>query len=888
MSVTLVRTKLHTPPLRREIVARPGLIERLNAGADGKLTLLSAPAGFGKTTLLSEWIGQLDRPVAWLSLDEDDNDTTLFLSYAIAALQTLDDTVAEGVLSALQSHPPPPAEAVLTSLINETAAIPGGVIFVLDDYQLIEAQAIHDAVTFLLRRLPPDVHLVISTREDPPLPLARLRARGQLSELRASDLRFSSSEAAEFLNQVMGLALSSQEITALETRTEGWIAGLQLAAISMQGRGDTTDFIQSFTGSHRFVLDYLVEEVLDRQPESVQTFLLQTSILDRLTGSLCDAVTGQDNGQATLEMLDRANLFIVPLDNERRWYRYHHLFADLLRQRLRHGLLQSGDLSSRDEVPGVAETHRRASIWYEEEGLEIEAFHHAAAANDIERAERLIEGEGVPLHYRGALAPVLNWLASLPTAVLDTRPSLWVAYASASLFVGQSASVEEKLQAAEAALQGAELDDKTRDLIGRIASTRANLAVGHRQTETVITESRRALEYLHPDNLPVRAAATWTLGVAYEFQGARAAASQAFGEAMSISQASGNTYTQILATTGLGNIQLAENQLHLAAETYRHALRLVGDLPIPVGPHVHLCLARICYEWNDLEAAQRHGQQSLQLAEPYRDQYDIFVACEVFLARLTRAQGDVSGAAAILAQADRSARQHSFVHQVPEIAAERVRQLLHQGDLAAAADLAERHEIPTSQARVQLARGDPRAALATLEPLRQQAEAKGWQDDLLRVMVLQVLARQALGEREEAVQLLGDALALAHPGGFIRIFVDEGPSMARLLQESLARGIAPDYTRRLLTAFRATEPEQTVHTAPRIREPGSIEPLSEREIEVLQLIAEGLTNPEIASRLFISPNTVKVHTRNIYGKLGVNNRTQAAARARVLGILSPI
>ena len=772
----------------------------------------------------------------------------------------------------------------MTSLINEIAAIPGQVILIFDDYHLIDARSVHDSLNFLLGNQPPNLHLVIATREDPPLPLSRLRARGQLTELRAADLRFTSSEAAEFLNQVMGLDLSTQDIAALEARTEGWIAGLQLAAISLQGKQDATRLIESFSGSHRFVLDYLIEEVLDQQPEDIKTFLFQTAILNRLTGSLCDALTGQNNGQQILEYLERANLFVVPLDNERRWFRYHHLFTDLLRQRL-----HQSNVSSVGEP--ATELHIRASKWYEENGLEIEAFQHAAAANDMERAERLIEGDGVPVSFRGALGPVLTWLETLPAAVLDARPSLWVTYAMAILATGQTSGVEEKLQAAEAALLGGEpdieLDAQTRDLLGRIADTRANLAIGQRQVETIITHSRRALEYLHPDNLTYRTATTWKLGVAYEFQGDRLAARQAFTEAIAISQASGNIYTHILATTGLGNIQLAENQLYQAAETYWHALQLVGDLPIPISPHVYLCLARIYYQWNDLDAAQQYGQQSLQLARPFKDQNDIFVAIQVFLARLKLAQGDVAAASAVLAEAGQSAHQHNFLVQVPEVAAVQILAFIRQGNLAAAAGLAEKHKLPISSVRVHLARGDASAALVELEPLRQQMEAKGWQDERLKIMVLQAVALDLHGEKEKAVQLLSEALALAEPGGFIRIFVDEGPPMAGLLHEAANRGTAAHYIRHLLAAFPGNGPKQAVSSRTQAPVSELVEPLSEREIEVLRLIAEGLTNSEIASRLYLSLNTVKVHTRNVYGKLGVNNRTQAVVRGTALGILPP-
>ncbi len=432
MTESLLTTKLFIPSTRPELVPRPRLIECLNEGLHRKLTLISAPAGFGKTTLVTEWLGnlrvdakkenQIENRIAWLSLDDGDNDPARFLTYFIAALnraEGIDATYGKGALSMIQSPQPPPTETTLTSLINEIAAIPGKIILILDDYHLIDAQPVHDALSFLLENQPQNLHLVIATREDPHLPFSRLRASSQLTELRATDLRFTSSEAAEFLNQVMGLDLSMEDIAALETCTEGWIAGLQLAAISLQGKEDTTKLIKSFSGSHRLVLDYLIEEVLNQQPENIQSFLLQTSILDRMTVSLCDALTGQDNGQQTLEYLEHANLFIVPLDDERRWYRYHHLFADLLRQRLHQSI-------AGDEGGGVDELHKRASVWYEDNGLEIEAYQHAAAANDVERAARLVEGEGMPLTLRGEATPVLKWLASLPTTVLNARPSLRV------------------------------------------------------------------------------------------------------------------------------------------------------------------------------------------------------------------------------------------------------------------------------------------------------------------------------------------------------------------------------------------------------------------------------------------------------------------------------
>jgi len=908
MSIPILATKLYIPPPRSKVVLRPRLIERLNENLPSgrKLTLISAPAGFGKTTLVGEWIAGCGQPAAWLSLDEGDNDLTRFLIYFVAALQTIAANIGKGVLGRLQSPQPPSAESILTALLNEIVAIPDQFILVLDDYHMVDSKPVDKALAFLLEHLPPQMHLVIATREDPQLPLARLRAQGQLTELRAADLRFTPAEAVDFLNRVMGLNLLAEEIAALETRTEGWIVGLQLAAISMQGHKDAAGFINSFTGSHHFVMDYLVEEVLQHQSSSVHTFLLRTSILDRLCGPLCDAVMldSTASGQETLEYLEQANLFIAPLDNERRWYRFHHLFSDLLRQRLH----QSADSSLGDDGKGVAEFHIRASQWYETNGLAMEAFPHAVAAHDIDRAVRLIEGKGMPVHFRGVVTPIINWLASLPKAVIDARPSLWARHAEMLLINGQTTGVEEKLQAAETALQGADLDDKTRNLIGRIAGARATLALTRYQAETMLAQSRRALEYLHSDSLSSRAAANWTLGFAHLLHGDRVAARRALTEGISLSQAAGDIFTAILATIGLGMVQEAENQLYPAAETYRRVLQLVGDHPQQIINEVHLGLARIFYEWNDLDAAERHGLQSVQLARQYEKIIDRFIICEVFLARLKLARGDGPGAAAILDQADQSARRQNFVHRIPEVAAAQVLTFLRLGNLTAAAHLAEEHKLPLIQARVYLARGETSAALMVLDAFRRQMEAKGWEDERLKAMVLQVVAHHEHGEKDKAVQLLGEALALAKPGGFIRIFVDEGPPMARLLSVAAARGMMPDYTSKLLAACEAEKLHTNSclgQTSQKLLEEGSwkqknkdtsppppasfaqslLDPLSPRELEVLQLIAQGLSNREISKRLFLELSTVKGHNQKIFAKLDVQRRTEAVARARELGLL---
>ena len=802
MSEPLLATKLHIPAPRAKAVPRPRLIERLNEGLHHKLTLISAPAGFGKTTLVSEWIAGSRQPAAWLSLDEGDSDPVRFLSYLVAALRSVAANIGEGVSAVLQSPQSPPTESILTALLNEIAAIPEAFVIVLDDYHVIDAKPVEDALAFLLEHLPPCMHLIIATREDPRLPLARLRARGQMAELRAADLRFTPAETTEFLNRMMGLGLAAEDIAALETRTEGWIAGLQLAAISMRGHDDASGFIRSFTGSHGFVLDYLVEEVLERQPESVQAFLLRTSILERLCGPLCDAVLpgSSASGQATLEYLERANLFIVSLDNERRWYRYHHLFAELLRQRLQR------------KAASTAELHGLASRWYEDNGLELDAFHHAAAANDIERAERLIEGKGMPLYFRGAMAPVIRWLESLPTAVLDARPSLWVTYASSLMMSGKPSGVETKLKAAETALQKAEPDGRIRNLVGHIAAVRALVAASRYEAETMIAQSRRALDFLDPDNQSVRTITSLTLGIAHQLKGDRAAAGRVFAEALDIGQASGNMMVAGAAASSLGQIQESENQLHAAAETYQRLLVMVGDPAHMVTGEAHHGLARIFYQWNDLDTAERHAQQCARLAQQI--ECDISVACEVLLARLRLARGDPAGAAALLAKAGETARASNFVNQIPHIAAAQVDTLLRQGNPAAAAQVAQSHDIPMSRARVMLARGDAAAALTLLEPIREEMDCRCWHDERLKIVILQALALHAKGDTDNALRHLGDALALAQPGGFIRIFVDEGPRMASLLSEAAANGIMPDYTARLLAAFEAEDRKSEVESDP--------------------------------------------------------------------------
>lgn len=885
----LLSTKLFIPNTRSNLVSRPRLIEQLNANLDRRLTLISAPAGFGKTTLIGEWVVDCARPVAWLSLDREDSDPKRFLTYLVAALQTLTLSnnkgivaeIGKDVLGMLQTTQSTLTDAILTALLNEIATIPDDFYLVLDDYHVIDAKAIDNALTFLLEHSPPQMHLVITTREDPNLPLARFRAQRQLTEIRVADLRFTKSETARFLNQVMGLHLTEENIVALETRTEGWVAGLQLAAISMQGHEDTANFIQSFTGSHHFVLDYLVEEVLQQQPENIQTFLLQTSILDHLCGPLCDAVLLDPStpGQETLEYIERSNLFLTPLDNKRHWYRYHHLFADLLRQRL-----QERSVTPAGEIVGIAELHIRASKWYEDNGQEVEAFEHAAAANDLERTERLMKGGGMPLQFRGAMVPVMQWLQSLPSELMDSRPSLWVAYASTLTILGKPIdSIEAILHSAENALQNTQADDKTRDLIGQVAAIRAMIAIPQNQVDEIIAHSRRALEYLSPENLSVRTTTAWTLGYAYQLQGERPAAAQAHRDALSISQASGNTMISIAAATSLGQILESENQLHQAVDHYRNVLQLAGDPPLLAACEAHLGLARIYYQWNDLETAQEHGEQSLKLARKMEN-VDTPAKCDLLFTRLKLAQGDVNGAVEQVAKAEQFVKQKKFLHLMAEIATVQVLISLRRGDLVQAAQLAEKHDLPLSQVRVLLAQGNASASMAILESYCQEMETKEWNDERLKAMILQSIAYQVHGKEDQAVGRLEKALELAEPGGLIRIFIDEGAPMADLLFKATRQGIMPHYISKLLEAFGSGTNQDESKS---VQAPTQLltEPLSERETEVLQLIAQGLSNREIGERLFLALNTIKGHNRRIFNKLQVQRRTEAIARARELDLL---
>ncbi|MFC1936026.1 LuxR C-terminal-related transcriptional regulator [Chloroflexota bacterium] len=919
MTTQLLSTKLFIPPTRPELVPRPRLIERLNEGLYRKLTLISAPAGFGKTTLVTEWLDNLhseaENKIAWLSLDEGDNDPARFLSYFIAALNQIEGTGAafgKGALSMLQSPQPPPPEAVLTTLINEIATIPDRIILVIDDYHLIEAQPIHDAISFLLEHLPSQMHLVTATREDPHLPLARLRAKDQLTELRATDLRFTTTEATEFLNQVMGLSLSVEDIAALEIRTEGWIAGLQLAAISLKGHEDADDLIAAFTGSHRFVLDYLIEEVLEKQPESVQTFLFQTAVLDQLTGALCDALTGQNNGQATLEILEHANLFIVPLDGDRRWYRYHHLFADLLRQRLNQ--IQP------EQVPVL---HLKASIWYEQNGFINEAIEYALRAKDYERTATLIEIHVNAFWNRGEHGKLRRWLIELPEELVFSRPQICIFHALYLFTSGQLGAAERDLQIIEQILESntdqipetsplahaALLPDTDRmKLQGRLAAIRAFMgSYTQGDASGIIQHARRALEYLPEQDSSMRIITAIALGDAHTFQGDMAAAYQVQREAVEAIKATGNIYFLIVVNLKVANtlreqghlkqtVEICEQQIQLAIKNRLSRAGIIGWLLAIWGE----ALA----ELNDMDEAIDLVKKGVEFPARGGD-VAMLSWSYLCLMRVLFSKGDMNDVEEIIEKMDKIGRESHLPPWITsQMAVWQTRLWLAQNKLEAAIQWAEGRKLvvdgdhkPVHEldyfwlieylglARVLFAQGRLDETAKLLQQLLEAAEKGDRTTRVIEILLLQAMVFQAEENATGAMTAIERALTLAEPLGFIRIFVDQGPSMGKLLYEALDREIAPDYVRRLLAAFPVPEQGQTVPPESQVSESDYFEPLSEREIEVLQLIAEGLTNQEIGSRLYLSLNTVKVHTRNIYGKLGVKNRTKAISKAKALGIL---
>lgn len=874
MSSSILTTKLFAPSLRNPVVRRTRLLERMDAGIEHGLTLVSAPAGFGKTTLVSDWAAGVARPVAWLSLDESDSSLPRFLSYLIAALRHVDVPIGEGVLAALQSPQAPPMEVVMTALVNELGQLPHPVTLVLDDYHQVYAEAVDKALGFLIDHAPTGFSIVLVTREDPSLPLARWRARGKMLELRAADLRFATDESDRFLNQAMGLNVSADDLAVLSERTEGWAAGLQLAGLSLRCEGDVAGRVRSFSGRHPFVLDYLLEEVLNHCSAELQHFLLHTSVLDRFCAPLCDVVLATDPGKsrAVLEELERANLFLIPLDNERYWYRYHHLFADLLRQRVQQ---RYADPSQQP----VRELHRRASDWFEEQGWHLEAFQQAVAAEDIDLAARRVEGEVMPLHLRGEVLPVLKWLSALPAAEKHARPALWIMEASALLFVGHLAPIEPALRAAERALEQAESDDYHRNLAGHAHSIRAFLGVSRHQADEIRRHSVLALELLHPDNLPVRTAAHWTLGYAHQLSGDRPRAQRAYSEALTTSRAIGHGIIKLFSSLGMASLEVANNQLPAAADRLEALLREASDPPWPLYCEVHLKLAQIHYHWNRLDSAEAHAAKARLLAAQL-EHLDRALACDIMLARLDGARGDLNGAVARLTQARQTALANDFHALLPELATELSRGLLLQNELQAAAEAIHGLSLPVAQARLALARGETALALRILNTTYQAVEAKGWSDEQLALRLQQALALHRDGRTELAAKRLNEAMVWAEPAGMVRLFVDEGAPMHGLLARTFAATPRPRFPDELMAAFDRTAPTASTPLFQPL-----IDPLSTRELAVLRLIADGHSNQIIGERLFLALSTVKGHNRRIFDKLGVQRRTEAIARARELGLL---
>ena len=856
----LLLTKLSVPSARPSLVSRLRLSERLEEELGGKLTLISAPAGFGKTTLLSMWLAassRSGRSAVWLTLDPGDNDPTRFWRYFIAAADRLYPGAGDTALMLLQSSQAPPIEAILTTLLNELTELPADAVFVLDDYHLIESRTIHEALAFLIEHLPPQVHLVISTRADPPLPLARLRARGEMAELHATDLRFTTEETATFLEKAVGSRLSAEEVAELQERTEGWVVGLQLAAVALRDRSDTSSFIAAFTGSNRYVVDYLVEEVLARQPEASRTFLLQTSILDRMCGPLCDAVTSRDDGQEALEYLEHMNLFVIPLDEERRWYRYHHLFTDVLRQRLRE-----------TDVDLLPELHRRASVWFERQGLAAEAVHHALEAHDFERAADLIEDIGLSVMLPGQVRTLLGWLAALPDVLVRSRPALCVVHAAALMFASQPEAAEARLEDAERDVQPDAPADRAL-ILGHVATIRGNLARISGDLARCVAFSRRALDLL-PETHFMCTVARLNATYGYHVSGdVTPTTERLVAEVITPVRRTGNPLTILRSIINLARLQVLQGRLQQASATFEEAARSSsgpgGSERLVGNPAYHFGMGDLLREWNDLDAAERHLEQGMDLVSeiPTVDA-DVVAHGFISLARLQRARGEYGPAITTLEIFSHLAhRQNFFPPLLANAAAAKARLSLGQGNLPAAIGWAEasglRVDKPNNPregeyltlARVLIAQGrdDPEGpyfddALRLIDLLLRAAESGARMGSVIEILVLRALALQARRETGGAFASLERALSLAEPEGYVRVFVDEGAPMATLLSAFLkarrrgGRGTKQlaslDYVRRLLAVFEPPAPTQhaqaTGQPLPEL--------LTRREREVLALLAE--------------------------------------------------
>ena len=895
----LLATKLHLPRAPRGFVARPRLVDRIDDGLTRELTLISAPAGFGKTSLLADWSQRRERRVGWLSLDAGDNDPVRFWRHALAALDRARPGVAERAAPLLGPPAPASFEAVATAVVNELATDDGDAPLVLDDYHVIEAQPVHASLQFLLEHQPPGLHVVLATRADPQLPLARLRARGQLAELRAAELMFTVEEATALLREAAGLELRDDEVAPLVSRTEGWAAGLQLAALSLHRQPDVAGFLESFSGSHRHVLDYLTEEVLEQQPESVRAFLFETAVLDRLSGPLCDAVTGRADGQQMLEAIEGANLFLAPLDEVRGWWRYHPLFADLLRARLQQ-----------QDPERMRELHRNAGLWHEEHGPVDDAVSHALAAGDATWAAQLIERHADELLLRSERATLQRWLAALPPGAIDARPRLLI---TQTRFAGLE-EVEDLLDAAERALAHTADEpyepsaglgvSRLANVPGMIAIGRAFVSFSRGDAEATMEGASRALAEIGPGEWWLDSLAQALVGAAALLRGQLREAERALTSCLARWQAADVHDMVELWCQYLGKIQCARGRFDLAAETYQQILEVgaAPDRPVrPAASTAHVGIAFVAYHRNDLDTALEHLDEGLRLCRQFGNP-DSLANGLAILAWIRRVRGDVSGALEAMEEAERVS-DPTVVDLLNPVPAHLARLRLSLGDVAAAARWTEQRGLAADDepsyprevahlllARVLLAQDQPDRALRLLDRLHAAAVAQARTGGVIEIQALRALGLAALGDDDGAVATLAEALALGHPQGYVRVFVDEGAPMGTLLGRLIRTqqvAVPGDYVGGLVRAFehdsagRASDERPTAAIVP-----GLVTALSERELEVLHLLAAGKQNQDIADELHMALNTVKKHATHIYDKLGATNRTEATVRAREFGLLA--